>query len=118
MPDAFARNPAIDDLRERGHPIAALANRYGTAPALFGKEDLPRYTASGNPPAALLDLPWKVRHAAAKAAQPEWARLFAEYGKGVPDADLAAEFDSASDEPANGEYLARVTRWASGFSAR
>jgi hypothetical protein len=117
MADPFARNPAFDDLRARNKAVATIATREGPAPTLFGSGDLPRYTASGNPPAALLDLPWKLRHAAARASQPEWARLFAEYGKGVPDGDVLAEFAPEAKDPANDDYTGRVRAWACGTVA-
>lgn len=113
--DPYARNPALDELRDRyGASMVDGWQRKAAAPTLFPGGDLPGYTASGNPSAALLELPWQLRHAAARADQAGWARLHAEYGRGVPDADLAAMFDPAADDPANGDYIARVTAWAHG----
>lgn len=116
MADPFARNPALDDLRERVPAVVAIALREGPPPTLFPSGDVPPYVASGNPPAELLKLPWKLRRAAAKASAREWARLFNEYSKGIVGADAMAELDPAANDPANGEYLALVSSWASGFT--
>lgn len=116
--DPFAVNPALDELRERNLAVATIALREGPAPTLFASGDVPPYTASGNPPSALLNLPWRLRHAAAKADAAEWARLFSEYSRGVPDADLLIDFEPGSRDLANSDYLARVQAWAMGRPVR
>lgn len=118
MADPFATNPALDDLRAQSPEVVTMALRTdGPAPTLFPTGDLPAATASGNPPAMLTRLPWRLRHAAAKADASEWARLLNEYSRGIPDADLLAEFDGAAQDPANDDYIARVTAWASGLAS-
>lgn len=114
MADPFARNPAVDDVAEQSPAAYRAALTERPPPGLFPAGDLPAYTASGNAPRALLNLPWKLRHAAARADATEWARLFTEYASGIPDADVLAEWDPAADDPANREYLERVRAWAVG----
>lgn len=110
MTDVYAANPLVDEVAPA---IAALARREAPAPTLFPGGDLPAATASGNPPRDLMRLPWNLRHAAAKADQAEWARLMNEYA-GTPDADVAALFDPATNDPGNLEYKARVGAWVRG----
>lgn len=106
--DDFGRNPLVEDyLQVAPHMSAHRA----TAPTLFATGDLPSYTASGNPPSALLNLPWQVRHAAAKADQAEWARIFSEC---ADDAEYELMFGTAAHDPANDEYKQRVSNWAAG----
>lgn len=112
MADAFAANPHVEDLSAALRSVATRDT--GPAPTLFPGGDLPRATASGNPPSQLMNLPWKLRHAAAEASQAEWAMLMNNYGKGVPDADLLAEFDPAAHHPGNADYEGRVRAWARG----
>lgn len=114
MADPYAANPDIDDLRAASPAVYDIASREAPVPTLFPGGDVPAYTASGNPPRDLLKLPWQVRHAAAKADAAEWARLFREYAKGIPDADIGALFDPAAQDPANADYHARVSAWAMG----
>jgi hypothetical protein len=110
--DARARNPLADDYRQINATTFAAASRKGPPPTLFNSGDLPPYTASGNPPSALLQLPWQLRHAAARADQAEWARLFNEYGPGTgDDAAVAMMFEPAVSDPANGDYERRMHDW-------
>lgn len=107
--DEFARNPLVDDyLQVAPH----MSSRRSSAPTLFNSGDLPPYTASGNPPAALMQLPWQLRHAAAKADQATWARLFNEAG----DPEYALMFCPEVRDPGNAEYASRVAAWAGGRS--
>lgn len=115
--DAYARNPLADRHKAEGNSaVMAIAQRDSgrAAPTLFESGDLPRFTASGNPPSALLDLPWQLRHAAAAADQAEWARLFAEYGRGVDGADIMVAFEPAADHPGNVDYRNRFSMWLQG----
>lgn len=113
MADPYAANPALDDLRASSPAAVQAAMASGEpVPTLFATGDVPPFTASGNDPRHLLRLPWQLRHAAARADQREWARLFSEYSKGVPDADVAATFEPAAQDSANGDYIGRVQRWA------
>lgn len=105
-----ALNPLMDELRADSDYYATRAAS-GDYPRLFASGDLPPYTASGNPPQKLMELPWQLRHAAAKADQAEWARLFNEYGSHNPDADLAIMYEPAAADPANDEYRGRITAW-------
>jgi hypothetical protein len=106
--DSHARNALVDDYTQVAPYMAA---RRSSAPTLFPGGDLPKATASGNPPSELLQLPWQLRHAAARADQAEWARLMNTYA-GNPDADIEMMFEPAADDPANWEYKARVSEWA------
>lgn len=104
----FARNPLLN---ERQANLGYMPK--APAPTLFASGDTPPYTASGNPPSELLKLPWQVRHAAAKADQAEWARLFMEYDRDdVDTSDLI--FEPAVHDPGNDEYLTRFAAWSSG----
>lgn len=113
-PQLHARNPLLDELRIQGRSTAGAA---GSAPTLFASGDLPPYTASGNPPSELLRLPWQLRHAAAKADQREWSRLFSEYADN-PEADIAILYEPAACDPANDEYRARFAAWRMGRPVR
>lgn len=114
MADPYAANPAVDDLRAASPAVYDIASREAPVPTLFPGGDVPAYVASGNPPRDLLKLPWQARHAAAKADGAEWARLFREFAKGIPDADLGVLFDPAAQDAENADYLARVSAWAMG----
>jgi hypothetical protein len=112
--DPYARNPAYDDMVAKAPDVYRALARKQAPPTLFPNGDLPQYTASGNPPSALMDLPWQLRHAAARADQAEWARIHAEYGKGVPDADIAMMYEPAANDHGNADYQGRMHAWAMG----
>lgn len=113
--DCRARNPVIDAMRAHSAYHASRAARPGR-PTLFPSGDIPLATASGNPPAQLLDLPWQLRHHAAAADQREWARLHAEYGAGVPDSEarIAMIFEPGLAHRGNDDYLNRCDEWQAG----
>lgn len=105
----FALNPRLEAMRADD-----LVPGVGAPPTLFAAGDLPQFTASGNDPTALLQLPACVRHAAVKADAVEWARLFNNYATGSPDDDLAAQLDPAAQDVGNLEYEDRFRAWRSG----
>lgn len=109
--DVRARNPLVDDYTQ---VAPRMASRRSSAPTLFNSGDTPPFVASGNPPAALLDLPWQLRHAAARADQAEWSRLQNEYGRGADEGAVvfALLYEPAAFDPANDEYEQRVRAWA------
>lgn len=107
--EAYSRNPLLDEARASRPYLVTLASAEGPAATLFESGDLPAFTASGQDPQALLRLPWKVRHAAARADQAEWARLFDEY----QNDPISAGMDYTHD-PANQEYAGRVSSWLGG----
>ena len=104
----FARNPRVEQIRAEQSLVPTTP-----APTLFASGDLPPYTASGNDPAELALLPWQLRHAAARADQAEWSRLFAEYAR----ADVESHefvFEPAVADVGNLEYEQRVKAWRYG----
>ena len=111
---AYAVNPLLDEFKANNPALARAYLAKGGAPTLFASGDLPPYTASGNPPSALLQLPTDLRHAAAKADQATWSRLFAEYGRNVPDGDVAMMFEPLADDEGNREYRNRFSAWKRG----
>lgn len=112
--DPRARNPLADDYKQVSATTFNAAARVSSPPTLFASGDVPPYTASGNDPEALLDLPWQLRHAAARADQKTWARLFEECGPGVADADVAMMFVPEARDLANDDYRARFSAWLQG----
>lgn len=118
MADAYARNPAVDDLRERNGPalIAAWTRKDGPPPTLFASGESRPTSRRATIPSRSCGCPGSSA-AAARADATEWARLFDEYSKGVPDADVAMMYEPAANDPANSDYLARVSAWAMGRRA-
>jgi hypothetical protein len=109
----FARNPLAAE--RMTNPVYAQLAQRSPAPTLFANGDVPPFTSSGNDPKALLELPWQLRQAAARADQQEWARLFADYAHDdVGLSDLL--FEPAAAHPENAAYAHRVADWAAGRS--
>lgn len=109
----YPANPLVDRLRAARPALAQMALRDGDAPTMFTSGDLPPFTASGNDPAHLAQLPPRLRHAAAKADQAEWSRLVNTYGgRDVSDAELI--YEPAADDDGWHDYEARVQAWAAG----
>lgn len=113
--DEFGRNPLAEDIRQASPEVyAESVTDSGPPPTLFEAGDLPLFTASGIDPQLLLQLPWSVRHPAARADAGEAQRLFERFG-GDPEA--AADDGRATywSHEGNDEYRARLERWASGL---
>jgi hypothetical protein len=81
-------------------------------PTLFGAGYLPPFTASGIPPEALLEVPWRARHsmAAAETPQDAYAILHAFTGLSAADAEDLAAVEYGS-HPGNADYAHRVEQW-------
>lgn len=108
---AFARNPLLEEQRIQNRAVPSRT----PAPGLFNSGDLPRATASGNPVADLLRLPWAIRHHAAQADQREWARLMNAYADN-PDADLEVQLfeQDKINNQGNSDYRQRFADWLYG----
>lgn len=103
--DPYGLNPLVDDYRGVNSLLLDIATRQnGEPPKMFlaGLADLPEFTASGLPPASLLRLPFRVRHAAAAETSLVRAQYLFEQYADWPDAmidhqglrDAVARFSS------------------------
>lgn len=105
---AWALNPRVDQVRAEaaaGQTVMPTA----PAPTLFASGDLPSFTASGIPPAALLDVPTMARHAMAAASTPAEAYAIASECNGPGGTDIAQM--SYSNHDGNQDYEQRVQHW-------
>jgi hypothetical protein len=116
----FAANPLLASYSQSHPSVVAQALTGGPAPTLFHAGDTPSFTASGNDPKALLNLPWEARHPAAKADQATWAAMFEKYGhNGTQDDALLkagraaqpVEFGGQANAAGNGDYQSRFKSW-------
>lgn len=103
---------AVEELRNT-HPglVDAITRDAGPPPTLFSRGDMPRVTASGIDPAALRDLPWRARLAA--AWEPDRLKAFeiVEDYSGPDGEDMALV--NLAGHPAVGRHVSAVNTWAS-----
>lgn len=102
-------NPLVDGHRASNPTLTARAMRNSPPPTLFPTGDLPAFTASGVDPQALLQVPWQVRHAVARASTTTEAYAMLDQYGGPDGAHLVG--DDVATEPANREYERRVQEW-------
>jgi hypothetical protein len=105
--DQWAVNPLLDDAVQAVPDLVNLALvTGGQPPTMFDSGDTPPFTASGTDPRFLASMPWKIRHAAAMAADRLTVLSWVEqYGH-----DEAIDMAS----PGRNEYVARFRGWLAG----
>lgn len=106
----YGRNPIVEYFRTTKPDLYTVAAADGPAPTLFADGDLPRFTASGVPPADLLRLPWNARQPAARADSSQVYGIFQEFVNDPDGAD--SEFGG---DPGNRDYEQRVSNWLAGY---
>ncbi|OLT21400.1 hypothetical protein BJF81_02335 [Ornithinimicrobium sp. CNJ-824] len=105
-----ALNPLLDEIKQSKPELARHMLAAQPAPTLFATGDLPVFTASGIDPSRLRELPWHVRHAAARADSRAALALFERFTPADEMRSAEAEMEHGHDS-SNADYRDRMRHW-------
>jgi hypothetical protein len=110
--DVFGDNPLLEELTQTDPQIFAKAQARGAGPTpqLFTTGPLPAFTSSGIDPSALMQVPWIVRPAMARATRDLALQLVEHYG--TPDQRAWEEaLRMHRSDVGVGAYMGRMNQW-------